>query len=51
MIACSFPGCTTPAAAYNRATQPMCHAHRPVVIGSSDDPGKHGKHCDETSDQ
>lgn len=45
--ACAFPTCTAPPVGHNRAYQLVCSTHRLVVVGTCDDLGDHGAHCDE----
>jgi hypothetical protein len=43
---CVFPECGHPAYDQNRAGQPACAGHVRVVVGSSDDLGKGGRHSE-----
>lgn len=35
MTTCTFPSCTTPPSATNRADQPTCHDNTSVVVSGS----------------
>jgi hypothetical protein len=45
---CMFPACDHPATTANRANQPTCAGHRPVVVSASGswlDDAHHGAAC------
>lgn len=51
MNVCIFPDCHRLATGRNRANQPACGYHQPVVVGTCDDLGDHKRHTDEGDDQ
>lgn len=50
MSACTFPNCWRTGTETNRAGQPTCGYHRPVVIATTDDLGNKGRHCEDAED-